>query len=179
MLDHQPPDLCGLCGADHDGQCPDTAPPAPYVDTRPRAAYRLPSGEIVRVICDHGEIPASEISYQIGIKIVTARLETPGAFARPRDASLLALLYTYEAVATTARYGLQLAGDDAADALATYAHRRGLEVTSEQFSRLDHEGRTITWTRLSIELPSGASISASRDDDRPVAPDPDTGGRHA
>src|SRR5690242_15095856 len=97
MLDHQPPDLCGLCGLDHDGQCPDTAPPAPHVDTRPRAAYRLPSGEIVRVIRDHDEVLASEISYQIGDgEIVTARLVTPGPSASARCASLLALLYAYE-----------------------------------------------------------------------------------
>ena len=75
MLDHHPTDTCGLCGADHDGQCPDTARPAPHIDTRPRADYRLPSGEIVRVIRDHGDVLADQITYQLsGDEIVVATL---------------------------------------------------------------------------------------------------------
>lgn len=36
----------------------------PPVDTRPRQDYHLPDGMIVRVIIDHGEVPARTITYQ-------------------------------------------------------------------------------------------------------------------
>lgn len=38
--------------------------PQQHTDTRPRADYRLPDGRIVRIIRDHGEAPASIVTYQ-------------------------------------------------------------------------------------------------------------------
>ncbi len=44
-------------------------------DTRPRFPYRLPDGTLVRVIYDHGEAPASKITFQLkGGEIVFATL---------------------------------------------------------------------------------------------------------
>lgn len=45
---------------------PTPAPaPAPTADTRPRADYLLPSGEIVTLVRDHGEAPARSLTYQL------------------------------------------------------------------------------------------------------------------
>ncbi len=53
---------------------PTSSPPTgPYVDTRPRVNYTLPSGEVVKIIVDHGDVPARTITFQLaGGKIVTA-----------------------------------------------------------------------------------------------------------
>lgn len=44
-------------------------------DNRPRFNYRIPDGGVVAIIYDHGELPKTEIAYQmLGGKIVAAKL---------------------------------------------------------------------------------------------------------
>ncbi len=58
--------------------------PRSTVDSRPRAEYRLPNGESIRVILDHGEVPPETLSFEcradaVGTRgvIVTAVLVRP------------------------------------------------------------------------------------------------------
>lgn len=49
--------------------------PAPIVDSRPRFLYRLPGGEAIKLIADHGDVPRQVITYQTkGGAIVNATL---------------------------------------------------------------------------------------------------------
>jgi len=34
-------------------------------DSRPRVAYRLPTGDVVAIIFDHGELAPGEVSFQL------------------------------------------------------------------------------------------------------------------
>lgn len=175
-------ELCGICGADHDGQCPGTEPPAPYVDTRPRYPYRLPDGRVVQVIHDHGEAPRPTIICDFGdgdiaegallaeyatnpAPRVCAEWRAAGQKAR-RTGALLALLSAWSDAAAAGALphaSLQIFGEAAADALETWAASRGVAVERDTLAPAAALSSGVTeWPIVSVSLPGGGTVTAHR-----------------
>lgn len=176
-------ELCGLCGADHEGQCPGTEPPAPLVDTRPRYPYRLPDGRVVQVIHDVGEQPRPTITCDFGDgEIVEGMLladyaehaEQPrvteadriAVRAACRTGALFALLWAWSDAADAGALtgaSLQVFGDDAADALETWAACRGVSVEHKHLTPAAPLSNGVAeWPIVRVSLPGGGSVTAHR-----------------
>lgn len=166
-------ELCGICGADHEGRCPGTESPAPYVDTRPRYPYRLADGRVVQVIHDVGEQPRPTITFDLGGgNIVDAALcseyervmaESAADDVRRRD-SLIALLHACSDAAASGALrhaSLQIFGDDVADVLEAWAESRGAAVEHDILTANLPSGRTA-WRIIKVSLSVGTTITAHR-----------------
>ncbi len=62
-----------------------------HPDTRPRITYRLPDGELVKIIHDHGQIPTETITFTLkGGEIVDATLVRRSVKVRYKRTSVTA-----------------------------------------------------------------------------------------
>lgn len=91
-----------------------------FTDSRPRYRYQLPSGEVIPVIHDHGQVPQDTITHQLlGGEIVSARFVGPAVtvpiahlngsgrsgLTRQYTDALMALTEAYETLQAASPHG--------------------------------------------------------------------------